>query len=141
MIVHGVAELDDDTRPPKAVDMEFIFSLLKATGATACIKTAFRIGKNDNGKKRPLKVITVSETDKNNIMESLFNLKGLEVYKGISITDDYTINERDQIRSFASKAKEMNEKEPNDSQYEWKVRGKPKNGLRIKKFKKRKLQQ
>ena len=51
MIVHGVAELDDnDTRPPKAVDMEFILSLLKATGATACIKTAFRIGKKDDGK-------------------------------------------------------------------------------------------
>ena len=63
-------------------------------------------------------------------------MKGNELYKGISVTDDYTINEREMIREFVKKAKKENEKEDKDkeSNYIWRVRGCPKNGLTIKRL-------
>ena len=70
-------------------------------------------------------------------MASLTNLKGNENYRGISITDAHTTQERDAIREWVRKAKDANANEPDDSGYEWKVRGTPKNGMQLKKFRKR----
>ena len=69
-------------------------------------------------------------------MKNLNKLKDNEKYRGVSITEDYTINERNLIRSKAEEAKSNNNKEPADSQFTWKVRGTPKNGLFIKKLRK-----
>ena len=69
-------------------------------------------------------------------MSNLFNLKGKNMYKGISVTEDYTISERQMIKNFTSKAKERNSAESDDTDYVWKVRGTPKNGLVLKRFKK-----
>ena len=67
-------------------------------------------------------------------MANLSNLKGQEEFKGISITCDYTIRERQMIREKANEAKSNNDNEPLNSKYIWRVRGTPKNGLTIKKF-------
>ena len=53
-------------------------------------------------------------------------MKTKEQYKGISVTDDYTIKHRNMIKEWIEKAKKTNEEEPTESQYEWKVRGTPK---------------
>ena len=45
-----------------------------------------------------------------------------------SIRDDYTIQEREMVRKFVNDA---NEKNKADNTTEWKVRGTPKNGLRV----------
>ena len=58
------------------------------------------------------------------------------MYKGISVTEDYTISERQMIKNFTSKAKERNSAESDNTDYAWKVRGTPKNGLVLKRFKK-----
>ena len=81
-----------------------------------------------------------NERDKDRVMECLKNLKGKEKYNGISITEDHTTKERDTIREFVEKAKAANANEAADSLYEWKVRGTPKNGIQLKRFRKRSLQ-
>ena len=70
-------------------------------------------------------------------MANLKELKGKEQYKGVSISDDYTIKERNTRKEWVEKAKKASDDEPTDSQYEWKARGTPKNGMRLMKFKKR----
>ena len=79
-----------------------------------------------------------SDEDKDLVMANLKELKGKEQYKGVSISDDHTIKERNTLREWVKKkAKKASDEEPTDSQYEWKARGTPKNGMRLMKFKKR----
>ena len=73
--------------------------------------------------------------DKQVIMSRLSNLKTAEdKYKRISIKDDYTPEERSVIKAWSDKANELNK---NEETTEWKVRGTPKNGLRLVKIKRR----
>ena len=71
-------------------------------------------------------------------MGKLKNLKDQEGIRGLSVTEDYTVAERHMIKNWSDKAKENNNKESPDSVYVWKVRGTPKNGLRLKKLLKQK---
>ena len=77
------------------------------------------------------------EADKMAIMEKLRSLKGKDKYKRVSVTDDHTSNERQLIKNMVEKLKEANGKEPADSQFVWKLRETPKNGLGMKRFRKR----
>ena len=57
-------------------------------------------------------------------MSRLSNLKNAEeIYRKVSVRDDYTIEEREQIREWAKKADRKNKDENTDA---WKVRGTPK---------------
>ena len=47
-------------------------------------------------------------------------------FKRLSVTDDYTMVERQLLKEYSLKAKEMNEKESPDTKYVWSVRGTPK---------------
>ena len=59
-----------------------------------------------------------------NFMSSLGRLKeGPVRFRRISITDDYTQEEREEIRQLVEVARERSKY---DSQYVWKVRGSPK---------------
>ena len=63
-------------------------------------------------------------------MKRLPNLKtAADKFKKVSVTLDYTIDERNLIKKYLNDAKKANEDEPSNSKYEWKVRGDPKNGL------------
>ena len=63
------------------------------------------------------------------------NLKGNEEYRGISIKEDYTLNERQLIRVYVEQAKALNALEKaKKSTTVYKVRGTPKNGLFLKRF-------
>ena len=89
-----------------------------------------RLGKLDpDGRCRPMKLVMNSVEDKQLVMSRLPNLKSAEdQYRNISIKDDYTPSERELIRYKLNQAREMNERENTNT---WKVRGTPKNGLRI----------
>ena len=50
-------------------------------------------------------VIFHSEQEKEKIMRNLGNLKGNEKYKGVSITEDYTLKDRETIKEWRDKAK------------------------------------
>ena len=127
-------ERDKEKRKANVV-VQKINKLMKDVGAdTVEIKKINRIGKLDND-KRPILVEFSSERDKDLLMRSLRNLKGNSKYNGISITDDYTLAQREMINDYRTEAKEMNSKNENNEHY-YCVRGTPKNGLFIKKVKK-----
>ena len=141
LILHGVREsITDDKNQAKQRDKEFITTFIGDVGLDIEYKSTYRLGKEDARKeqsKRPILVLMHSEQGKHRIMENLKQLKGQEKYQGISVTDDHTIKDRKLIKDWIDKAKEANASEPADSPYQWKVRGTPKNGMRLKKFQKR----
>ena len=139
-IVHGYSEGNGDVPERKQHDKIFIDSFLRDIGVEGSYKSIIRLGTRPEDSelaKRPMKVVMENEAGKDRIMAHLNNLKGKEDYKGISITDDHSIADRKIIREWGEKAKTANENEPADSLYEWKVRGSPKNGMQLKKFRKR----
>ena len=141
IILHGVSETaDTDQILGKQRDEEYVSTFNSALGLEMDYKAMYRLGKrNATGEdsKRPMKLILRNDADKNRIMASLKNLKGREEYKGISVKDDYTIQDRNLIKQWVEKAKNANPQEPVGSKYEWKVRGTPKNGMFLKRFQKR----
>ena len=67
--------------------------------------------------------------EKDSIMARLGSLKNAEdIYRQLSVRDDYTIEERNQIKEWVKKADQKNRDENTQS---WEVRGSPKNGLRL----------
>ena len=74
--------------------------------------------------------------EKESIMSRLVNLKNAEeIYRSLSVRDDYTVEERAQINEWVNRAEQKNQEE---NTRDWKVRGTPKNGLRLVKITKRK---
>ena len=139
IIIHGVTE---DPQPEtmgskKEQDERYVQTLFSCMSVTRNFRSVHRIGKPETGKNRPIKVIMNNEEDKNVIMRNLTNLKNQADYKGVSIAEDYTITERQMIKEWSSKAKDKNDEEGPNSKNVWRVRGSPKNGLRLKKFLKR----
>ena len=126
IIIHGIEESKDDD--------VFVKHLLKKVDEYAIPKNITRIGRSENNKRKPMKVVMRNETDKKSIMNNLRRLKGIVEYKGISITEDYTLSERNMIREYAEKVREKNQLEPEESNYIWRLRGTPKNGLVLKRF-------
>ena len=80
-------------------------------------------------KARVMKITMPTKVSKEKVMTNLRKLKGTEeVFGKISATDDYTATERKQIQDFVKKAREQGKQ---DTSQVFKVRGDPKNGLRI----------
>ena len=68
------------------------------------VKAVQRIGKPDtNG---PVKVELSTEQEKVTLLQNLRKLKDDERYKGIGITEDYTLSERKLIQEYNARAKE-----------------------------------
>ena len=97
-------------------------------------KSVNRIGMKNPEKKRPLLLVMNSEEEKDRIIQNLTNLKGQANFKGISVTEDYTIAERKLLTEWRDKAKAKNAEEGEPSKYIWRVRGTPKDGLSLKRF-------
>ena len=77
-----------------------------------------------------------SLNDKESVMKNLGKLKNApDNFMKISITDDYTQEERESIREKVAEAKRMTATQ-GEGKYIWRVRGTPKNGLILKRFNK-----
>jgi len=131
LILHGVSEISE------ADDKSYVKSLLGLIGVNIEPTEIIRLGKeNDNGRFRPIKLMMSSIEHKNLILSRLVNLRNAEdKYRQISIKEDYTFEEREMVRNWKKKVDERNKAE-NSS--EWRLRGDPKNGLRIVKINKEK---
>ena len=82
-----------------------ICSLLGTIGITSLPKQIIRLGKPIADKTRPVKLVMTNSTDKDNIMSRLGNLKNAEeIYRKVSVRDDYTIEERYIIKEWVKKA-------------------------------------
>ncbi len=130
IIIYGLSEERvDDNVPIEEQDKEFLSSFLETLEVNVVPKQTTRLGNAQAGKNRPIKVTMKSAADKNKIMSSLNKLKNAnEPLRGISVREDYTIEERQLIKSMTEEAKRKNEAE---NVTHWKVRGTPKNGLRV----------
>lgn len=137
IIVHGVPEPRIDAAAVitnEDHDARFVDQLIRDLHVRVSTKKVLkvsRIGKPDNGKTRPIKVIMADEESKTTIFQNLANLKQHETYKGIGLTDDYTPAERELLKEWANRARVNTEQ---DKENIYRVRGSPKNKLWLKKF-------
>ena len=72
-----------------------------------------------------------SEKDKQQLMKNLPRLKDQEMFKGVSVAEDYTQAEREIIRKWRDEARNKTEQDPD---FIWRVRGSPKKRMTLKKF-------
>ena len=88
-----------------------------------------RIGmkKEKERKRRPMKLILKYANEKQRIMKNLYKLKTMG-YLRISISDDFTIKEREKIKEMHEKAKKKNT-ECDGGDFIWRVRGSPRTCL------------
>ena len=121
----------------KKQDDDFAFDFIKNLHTKATIKYVSRIGLDkEDGKRRPILIALQSEDQKVKLLGNLSALKGLDNYKGISVTEDLTIEKRKRYKDLANIAKERNQVDPSSS-HVWRVRGSSKNGVKLKKIPKR----
>ena len=112
-------------------DQSYLKEFFDVIGVSVTPKNITRIGKEDNGRPQPLKITLENIEHKNQIMSRLSNLKNAEnKYRSTSVRDDYTYEERQLVKKFNEQARSMNTEE-NPTNFSYKVRGDPKNGLRI----------
>ena len=78
LIIHGISETTDDTINSVAYDNEYVASFSATIDADVNPKTTFRLGIPDEKKKRPLKLVMSSSSDKDIIMSKLGHLKHAE---------------------------------------------------------------
>ena len=91
------------------------------------------IGMKKADTKRPLMLSMKTLGEKEEFMSKLWMLKNLKMkFAKVSITNDYTIDEKEMIKEYVQEANERNAKESKG--YKWKVRGTPKDGLKIVRF-------
>ena len=128
-IIHGAEEFGATSEEIKEADTLFVNDILKHLRIKSKPVSVTRLGKIEKGKYRTLKIVMSNSENKEMVMANLNKLKGTgDTFGWISVTDDYTNMEREQIRNKVTEAKELSKKNPNRI---FKVRGEPKNGLRI----------
>ena len=127
VIIHGT-EINTEIQEPT----EYVNDLIKVISIGAVKpKSVKQIG---NTEKRPLHVEFLNTTDKSKFMRNLKYLKDKPEYKRVSITDDYTINERNLIRQVGEEAKEKNSQEDQAVNFVWRVRGSSKTAFVRRRF-------
>ena len=96
LILHGVPEpCGNDNAEMRKMNEEYVVKFIDAVQVADAFKSISRIGKpGQEDKKRPIKVIKKSEEDKMKVLDNLRNLKDNESFKRLSVTDDYTVVER-----------------------------------------------
>ena len=130
-IIHGLEEKGETMDDIKKNDDELISQFMTKIGNTENPVSITRLGKTNDKKNRTMKIIVASSEEKDFIMGNLKYLKGSEVFGKIRVTDDYTNGERDLIRHWV---KEAEKKSAVDATKVYRVRGDPKNGLRLVSF-------
>ena len=135
IIIHGAEEIGATPVESKSNDAEYIKEILAKIGVEVAPASISRLGAPRENGMRPIKLVLKSGEDKEKVMRNLGKLKNTERYFGkISLKDDHTANEREQIRKLTSEAKKKCEEDPDR---DFKVRGDSKNGWRIVSFPKK----
>ena len=130
IIIHGKEEGSASNE-----DFNFVCSLLETTVENnAIVESAERIGKFEENKRRPIKIVFKNIQDKERVMGNLQKLKGKKEFEGINIRHDLTLSERKMINVYLEKLRVKNDEEENGSRFVWKLRGNPKSGLLLKRF-------
>ena len=129
VIIHGLKEDGTAARQSTPVVEELFETLEMKYHLTT---SAVRLGAKSQDKIRPIRVTIESHERKKEFMSSLWRLKhGPDKFKKISITDDYTQEERREIKRWVEEAKVRTQAEDG---YAWKVRGSPRRKLHLAKI-------
>ena len=143
IIIHGVNEVEsgEGELSGKESDKQYVNELMQKLGVNHKPESVARLGKtNESKKSRPLKVCFQTEEEKERVLSHLSNLKNVEHrFSKISITHDYTIEERQEIKRYVEEAKHKNSIEKEN--FFWRVRGSPKTGLELKRVPKKMAEQ
>ena len=127
-IIHGLPE-EADTPEGKAEDTKSIREFLDAIEVASMPEFVTRLGRRNDNKYRLIKIKMKSQNDKDLVMSNLNKLKqASEKLRKVSVTDDYTIKEREEIKKNVEEAKSKTELEGN-GKYVFKVRDTPKTAL------------
>ena len=133
-IIHGADEIGDNEDEIKENDKKYVADILEHMEIEATPESVVRLGKTNEKKGRVMKITMSTKAFKEEVMANVRRLKDTaETFGKISVTDDYTATERQQIQDFVKKAREQGAQ---DTSRVFKVRGDPKNGLRIMSYKK-----
>ena len=128
IIIHGLPE-EPDTPEGKEADIRTIKEILDDIEVAPDFKSFIRLGKRNESKSRPIKLKMSTLNEKKSVMSNLSKLKQApENFRKISVTDDYTEKEREEIRKMVNEARNKTESQ-GDGKYIFKGRGSPKNGL------------
>jgi len=118
VVMYRVPELDsDDVLERRCGDVAYVHELcseiLKVDLDSGDISKTYRLGKKEEGKCRPLLVRFNSDEKKGTMMSNLNRMKGQqnEKFKGVSISHDLTVRQRELVRAVRNKALEDLEKE------------------------------
>ena len=132
IIIHGVKE---EQSGDMQSDTDFMKGLFDILGINAVnYEKIARLGQPFPDKSRPIKVTMKRIEDKTLFFSRLPNLKNAdELFRRIHVTEDYSVGERSAIKNKVEQFAKRNQYEKDESVV-WKVRGTPKNGLRLVKF-------
>jgi hypothetical protein len=129
IILYNVAESNLATAAERHInDMQFCGSLmdkvLKVGYEKVDIVKTVRLGKFDDSRRRPLLIEFTNSHVKNVVMENVTKLSyATEEFKGVTISHDMTIKEREQCRELVEEAKKKESEETGNFIY--RVRGLP----------------
>ena len=125
IIIHGLEENNES-------DEVYIKKIFDAMDMEIGPALAHRLGAKKENRARPVKMVMRSESDKASFMSRLWMLKH-KLNQKIRVTDDYTWEEREEIRRWVKMADERNGRNNDEAttNYIWKARGTPKTGMRI----------
>ena len=129
IIIHGLyegTEIDDQ------IEIKKIF---KAVGVTSLPKSFTRLGsQSTHARGRPVKLVMNNLQEKKIFMNNLPKLKTAEEnIRRISITHDFTLEQRKINAAMVKKAREMTS---NNNNYVWKLRGLPLGMMKLIRFNK-----
>lgn len=123
IIIHGLKEGEIN-------DTQLVNDIFAATTTQHEPTFINRLGPKKDGKTRPLMLRMKNKEEKEKFMSKLWMLKNVRTrFKKMSITNDYTLEERNMIKKCVEEAKRRNTSEM--SEYQWKVRGTPRSGLKL----------
>ena len=132
-IIHRLKETGENNDSIRITDKVTMAQFLQTIGVASEPESVMRLGKQEAGKTRSIKVEMKTELEKENVMANLSRLKGKnEEFGNISVCNDYTIEEREEIKQWVKKAREQSERDDN---FIYRVRGCPtKSTLKIVQF-------
>ena len=135
IIIHGAEEIGGTPEEIKKADEGYIKEIFAKIGVETSPTLITRLGAHKENGSRPIKLVMKTKEDKEKVMSNLGKLKNTERYFGkISLKDDYTANEREQIKMLTDEAKKKRDENP---ERDFRVRGDAKNGWRIVSFQKK----
>lgn len=128
LIVFGLKELDsEEAEERKAHDMGAISTMLESnfTEVSRDKLRVYRIGRREQGKVRPVRVIMASETDVRKVIKHASNIKNSPQYLGLGFSTDKTKQQLQEYKLIKEELKNRVDKGGENLCIRY-IRGKPK---------------